>query len=242
MNNIIEIDHLKIKRGSFTLEELSFAIEQHEILAIIGKTGAGKTLLLEAMTGFNRPKSGMVRFQGKNILDIPINERNIGYLYQDYSLFPHMNAYQNIAYSLKMKRTAKAEIERQVFEIAEKFKILHILKQYPDTLSGGEKQRVALARALVMEPPLLILDEPFSALDPVSKLDFYEMIKNIRDQFGCAIVFVTHDFGEATRLADKIGILIDGRWKGIVKNCDLFRHAWDKETMDFLGIEERTNL
>lgn len=242
MSNIIEIDHLKIKRGSFTLEELSFAIGRHEILAIIGKTGAGKTLLLEAMTGFNRPKSGGVRFQGNNILDIPINERNIGYLYQDYSLFPHMNAYQNIAYSLKMKRMAKAEIEKQVSEIAEKFKISHILKQYPDTLSGGEKQRVALARALVMEPPLLILDEPFSALDPVSKLDFYEMIKNIRDQFGCAIVFVTHDFGEAIRLADRIGILIGGRFKGIVKSCDLFRHDWDRETLDFLGIEERANL
>lgn len=242
MNNIIEIDHLNIKRGNFILGELSFEIQDHEILAIIGKTGSGKTLLLEAMTGFYKPQSGAVRFLGENILDIPINYRNIGYLYQDYSLFPHMTAYRNIAYSLKMKKMAKAEIEKNVFEIAEKFKISHILKQYPDTLSGGEKQRVALARALVMKPPLLILDEPFSALDPVSKMDFYEMIRDIRAQFRCAIVFVTHDFDEAIRLADKIGILIDGRFKGIVKSCDLFRHDWDQETLHFLGIGERTTL
>lgn len=150
-----------------------------------------------------------------------------------------MTAEKNIAYSLKMQRCPKEEIQKRVFEMGKRFGITGILKQYPGTLSGGEQQRVALARALMMRPSLLILDEPFSALDPVTKKRLYGMLRQIREEFHCAILFVTHDFQEAQELADRIGVLIDGRLQGIVSSGDLFTAEWKEDVRDFLGLDER---
>lgn len=238
MSDILKVDHLTLRRGNFLLEDVSLSVGEQEIVALIGKTGAGKTVLLETVAGFNRPDSGSVLYQGREISSIPIEQRNIGYLYQDYSLFPHMTAEKNIGYCLKMQRCPRQEIRRQVLEMAERFGITGILKQYPGTLSGGEQQRVALARALMMRPRLLILDEPFSALDPVTKRRLYGMIREIRDQFRCAILFVTHDFQEAQELADRVGVLIGGRLQGVVDSHGLFTANWDESTRDFLGLED----
>ena len=122
--------------------------------------------------------------------------------------------------------------------MAERFGIDGVLEQYPGTLSGGEQQRVALARALMMRPQLLILDEPFSALDPVTRQDFYRILQEIRQDFGCAILYVTHDFSEAQQLADRIGVLIAGRLRGVVKAQELFTAPWDDDVSRFLGIEK----
>ena len=239
MSDILKVDHLTLRRGNFLLEDVSLSVGEQEIVALIGKTGAGKTVLLETVAGFNRPDSGSVLYQGREISSIPIEQRNIGYLYQDYSLFPHMTAEKNIVYSLKMQRCPKEEIQKRVFEMGKRFGITGILKQYPGTLSGGEQQRVALARALMMRPSLLILDEPFSALDPVTKKRLYGMLRQIREEFHCAILFVTHDFQEAQELADRIGVLIDGRLQGIVSSGDLFTAEWKEDVRDFLGLDER---
>lgn len=239
MSDILKVDHLSIRKGNFLLEDVSLCIKEQEIVAMIGKTGAGKTVLLEAVAGFNKPDSGSVLYQGREISTISIEQRNIGYLYQDYSLFPHMTAEKNIGYCLKMQGCTMQKIRRQVLEIAQRFGITEILKQYPGTLSGGEQQRVALARALMMHPQLLILDEPFSALDPVTKRRFYSMIREIREQFHCAILFVTHDFQEAQELADRVGILIGGRLQGVVESGALFTANWNESTRDFLGLEDR---
>jgi len=193
---------------------------------------------LEAACGFYLPDRGDVIYQNTPIREIPIYQRNIGYLYQDYSLFPHMTAFSNIAYGLRMQKIAKSEILARVHELAVRFEIQHILDQYPGTLSGGEQQRVALARALIMRPRLLLLDEPFSALDPVTKQKMYVMMQEIRRDFHCSVIFVTHNFAEAEQLADRVGVLINGRICGIVKSSDLYTAAWEPEVLDFLGITE----
>ena len=139
--------------------------------------------------------------------ELPIFRRNIGFLYQDYSLFPHMTARANIDFGLRMRGYKKEEIQQRVEEISSRFGINSLLDLYPGTLSGGEQQRVALARALITQPPLLLLDEPFSALDPATRKSMYEMLLRIREEYNCAVLFVTHNFEEAEHLADRIGII-----------------------------------
>ena len=238
-NVVLELRDLTLRRGDFLLDGVSFDVKEKEIFAIIGKTGAGKTLLLEAASGLCKADGGEALFRGTPIRNIPVHQRNIGYLYQDYGLFPHMSAQENIGFSLRMQRVAAKERQRRVEEMAERFGIREVLEQYPATLSGGEQQRVALARALMMRPPVLFLDEPFSALDPVTRQDFYRMIHEIREEFGCAILFVTHDFSEAQQLADRIGVLIDGRLRGIVAAQSLFDAPWEPEVCRFLGISRK---
>lgn len=144
---LLEIQDLSVRRGNFLLEHINFSLQQNEILSIIGKTGSGKTLLLKAVAGFYQPDQGKVLCGGTPMCEIPVFRRHIGSLYQDYSLFPHMTAFSNIAFGPKIQGVPKAEIQASVKEIAAQFEIEHILDQYPGTLSGGKQQRVALARA-----------------------------------------------------------------------------------------------
>lgn len=236
---VLSFQELSIQRGDFLLDRVSFDVREAEIFSIIGKTGSGKSVLLEAAAGFFVPKSGIVSYRSLPVHQIPLHRRNIGYLYQDYSLFPHMTAAENIAYSLTMRHIPKVEIRRQVRAMAERFDIQAVLDQYPGVLSGGEQQRVALARALIMRPQLLLLDEPFSALDPMTKHILYQMLLNIREEFHCAILFVTHDFAEAEQLADRVGILIDGGLRGIADSGELFTAAWGRDVRKFLGITDK---
>lgn len=233
---ILEIRDVSLTRGAFHLQPVRFAIGADEVLAIIGQTGSGKTMLLELMAGFHPPDAGAVLLNGRDMRALALHERKIGYLYQEYCLFPHMTAGENIAYGLRMKKVGGAACRERVHEIAKQFGICHLLTQYPSTLSGGEQQRTALARALITHPLLLLLDEPFSALDPVTKESMYEMIRRIRAEYHCAIAFVTHDFHEAAELADRVGILLHGTMQAIVPAKELFTHPWNEATKKFLGI------
>ncbi len=233
---LITIDHLTLRRGGFCLKDITFKVGEEEILAILGKTGSGKTLLLECIAGFTRPEEGQVLMGNQPVLDLPLHRRNMGYLYQDYSLFPHLTAAANIGYGLKMRGMAPEAVRDAVAAMAHRFNLTPILGDYPGTLSGGEGQRVALARALITHPPLLLLDEPFSALDPVTKKDLYQMLKAIQRDFHCTVIFVTHDFSEAEALAHRIGILIDGRLCGIAPASQLYTAQWDGDTRSFLGL------
>lgn len=238
-DDVLRYCRLTVRRGNFVLRDISLDVKAGEILAIIGKTGAGKTLLLESAAGLCRPDSGMVLYGGQDIRSIPLHRRNIGYLYQEYSLFPHMTAGANIGYGLTIRKAAKAEIRRQVEALAERFGIGALLSQYPGTLSGGEQQRVALARALILRPRLLLLDEPFSALDPVTRGQLHRLLLEVRRDFGCAVVFVTHDFDEATALADRIGVLIGGCLEGIVPSKRLYTSPWPESVRAFLGLNRQ---
>ena len=235
---LLTVQNLNLTRGTFRLKDISFSVNSEEILAIIGKTGSGKTLLLESIAGFQKPDSGKILLREQSLEDYSLQERKLGYLYQEYCLFPHMTARENIAYGLKMQKLHKKEITERVEKLAEELEITSILDQYPDTLSGGEQQRVALARALSIEPELLLLDEPFSSLDPVTKQKLYGLIKKINTQHACTIVFVTHDFYEAQNLSDRTGVLINGCLRGLVDSDKLFTSNWDEDVNHFLGKRE----
>ena len=172
----IEIRDMVACRGSFSLRVDALHIEPHEIFAIVGETGAGKTVLLEAIAGAFPLERGSILLDGKDIRCLPVQQRRLGIVYQDHALFPHMTVAENIGYGLRMARVPKAEAASRVDEMLDLFSIRHIADRYPGIISGGEGQRTALARALVLQPEILLLDEPFSALDPTTKKRMYETL------------------------------------------------------------------
>lgn len=186
----IEIRDMVARRGSFLLRVDELHIEPHEIFAIVGETGAGKTVLLEAIAGAFPLEAGSILLDGKDIRCLPVQQRRLGIVYQDHALFPHMTVAENIGYGLRMARVPKAEAARRVEEMLDLFSIRHIADRYPGIISGGEGQRAALARALVMRPEILLLDEPFSALDPTTKKRMYETLRDVHGRFRCTVVFV----------------------------------------------------
>lgn len=235
MRNAVEIKNLEIKRGGFELGTINLAVKEGEIFAILGRTGSGKTVLLETIAGFYQDQyNGVINLFGENAQDIPPHMRDMGFVYQDSGLFPHMTVEQNIAYGLKMHGVAADVIEEKISYITDLLSISKIRKQYPATISGGEKQRTALARSLVLNPKILLLDEPFSALDPSTRLRMYEEINSIHHKFGCTIIFVTHDFSEAQRLAGRIGIMLHGQLKVVVDADKLFENKYDEDVEMFL--------
>ncbi|SEW44762.1 ATP-binding cassette domain-containing protein [[Clostridium] fimetarium] len=236
MDSAVELIDFNIKKGNFSLSEINLKICKNEIFSIIGKTGAGKTLLLESISGVYRKFSGELLICGVNVLSIPVEQRGIGVVYQDYCLFPHMTVFQNISYGLKMSKVPRAIIKDKVYEISQILLIHNILNCYPGTLSGGECQRTALARALIVNPNILLLDEPFSALDPITKEKMYQLIKDIRQKFDCTIIIITHNFQEAVNLSERIGIIIDGKLIEVRENKKLFYPYQDKRANEFLGI------
>lgn len=179
----IEIRDMVARRGSFSLRVDELHIEPHEIFAIVGETGAGKTVLLEAIAGAFPLEAGSILLDGKDIRCLPVQQRRLGIVYQDHALFPHMTVAENIGYGLRMARVPKAEAARRVEEMLDLFSIRHIADRYPGIISGGEGQRAALARALVMRPEILLLDEPFSALDPTTKKRMYETLRDVHGRF-----------------------------------------------------------
>ncbi|MEG1500833.1 MAG: ATP-binding cassette domain-containing protein [Clostridiales bacterium] len=235
---VISVKNYCLQKGDFSLKNFFLFLFSNEIMAILGKTGSGKTLLLESIAGYYSDGQGEINFgeAGKSANDLSSSPIKIGFVYQDYGLFPYLTVEKNIAYSLLMQKMPKAKIQHKVKEMAEVLGISHILKQYPGTLSGGEKQRTALARALIFNPQVLLLDEPFSAMDPVTKQVMYAEILKIKKNFACSILFVTHDFNEAQCLAGRIGIMIDGRLSAIRTRENLFTVSDDPAVDRFLGL------
>ena len=237
MDRIIEIRRYSLARENFALRDIDLDIYDNECFAILGRTGSGKTMLLESIAGYYSDGSGSITISGKDVRTLPAEKRRIGFVYQDHGLFPHMTVFKNIAYGLSMRKKGKNEIRERVHDMAAAFGISNILDQYPGTLSGGEKQRTAMARALITKPDVLLLDEPFSALDPATKDSIYGQFRRIREQYRCPILFVTHDFNEAQLLADRIGIMSDGRLCGIRTPKMLFQPFDDDELNRFLRID-----
>lgn len=232
---MIQIKNFSFQVDNFKLNNIELEIPGNEIFAILGKTGSGKTMLLESIAGFYRGDCGAVYIQGTDVVDIMPESRQIGFVYQDFGLFPHMTVYENIQYGLRMHKINKKSSDKTVRDMAELLCIDHILEQYPSTLSGGERQRTALARALVLNPKILLMDEPFSALDPKTRNQMYELIEKIHQTFQCVIVFVTHNFLEAQRMAERIGIMVKGELRLVCKAENLFQRYEDKEILEFLG-------
>ena len=231
----IEIRDFSVKRGDFLLKPVNLKIQKSEIFAILGYTGSGKTVLLEAIAGMFPGNQGEVLYDGQDVMELSPSDRRLGFVCQDQGLFSHMKVYENIEYGMKMKHYPKEVRRKRTEELLEMFSISSISNQYPGTLSGGEKQRTALARALALEPELLLLDEPFSALDPSTRNVLYQEIQKIHERFGCTIIFVTHDFHEASILADRVGILLDGELLSVTTGKDLMDKTYCSKVDKFLG-------
>ncbi len=196
------------------LNDVSFAAEDREFLALLGPSGSGKTTLLRVLAGLETPDAGEVRFGGEDYLAIPARRRRAGMVFQHYALFRHMTVAENIAFGLKVRpraeRPAAAEIRRRVDDLLSLVQLEGLGKRYPAQLSGGQRQRVALARALAIEPRMLLLDEPFGALDAQVRRDLRRWLREMHDRAGVTTVFVTHDQEEALDLADRVAILRGG--------------------------------
>ena len=231
---MLTVEDFSTQVGQFQLKDINLKIADREIFAILGKTGSGKTLFLESIAGYHQGISGDIYLDGTNLATLEPEERGIGFVYQDYGLFPHLTVLDNIAYGLKMRRISKKERVAKSMAMAKKLGIAHLCRRSPMTLSGGEQQRTALARTLVLNPRLLLMDEPFSALDPKTKEQMYQLVRTIHQDFGCTILFVTHDFQEAQIIAERIGIMIHGQLRAVRESKDLFEEYEDQDICDFL--------
>lgn len=235
MAGSVQIEGLRVVRGDFTLTVDSLSIMPREVFAILGETGSGKTVLMEAIAGAFPLDEGRILLNGVDVDEIAVQHRSLGVVYQDYALFPHMTVRENIAYGLRMHGVSSAEIKHRVDRQLELFSIAHIADRYPGIISGGESQRTALARALVLEPEILLLDEPFSALDPTTKQRMYAVLHDIHQRFDCTIVLVTHDFNEAVQLADRVGVVLNGQLRAVAEASSLFDAGYDEDVRRFLG-------
>ncbi len=206
--SFFRVDNLHIDLVEFQLQEISFSLDQGDYMMIIGPTGAGKTILLESIVGFWKPKKGGIWLESTEITSIPPEKRGIGIVYQDYALIPHFTVFDNIAYGLKKK--TKIGIGEAVKEIAASLNIDHLFHRKPDTLSGGEQQRVALARSLIVEPKLLLMDEPFSALDPQTRRETRSLLLDVLKRRKTTTIHISHDLNDAWALANKLAIFRDG--------------------------------
>lgn len=197
--------------GAFTLHPVDLEIQRGEFFSLLGPSGCGKTTVLRLIGGFENPTAGQIILGGQDITALPPHKRNIHTVFQRYALFPHLNVFENIAFSLRIKKVAKMEIERRVVEALRLVEIESLRTRRIHQLSGGQSQRVALARALVNQPEILLLDEPLSALDPELRIRMREELKALCRKVGSTFILVTHDQEEALQLSDRIAMLRDGR-------------------------------
>lgn len=215
---MLEIKNLALNIGTFSLKNINLSIGNGEYFIVLGQSGNGKTVFLETLAGMYKNFSGEIIYKGKIISNIEVEKREIGFVYQKHELFPFLSVEDNIAFGLKIKGYKKNLIDEKVKNYLKIFKIEHLKKRYPKNLSGGESQRVALARALIVSPKILLLDEPLSALDEVTKDILIKELKNINKKFKTTVIHVTHNINEAIYLGDKIGIIKNGELKSVITN------------------------
>ena len=206
-----------------------------EFVTILGSSGSGKTTLLKVIAGFEGNSDGSIHINGEDIAYKKAHERNIGMLFQNYALFPHMTVENNIAYPLKLRKVPKDEIKKRVADMIATVKLTGLEKRYPKQLSGGQQQRVALARAIVYNPPLLLLDEPLGALDMNLRHDMQFEIKRITKELGITTISVTHDQEEAFAMSDKICIMSEGRVQQFATTDEIYEHPSNRFDAEFMG-------
>lgn len=234
---MIKIEGLTIKFKSFEIINLDIEIEEGSFHFLLGPSGSGKTLILESIIGLNKPKSGKIWINGREVQDERPERREISYVPQDLALFPHLNVMENILYGIKAQKLNLKDYEDYIHALISVTKIEHLLTRYPSNLSGGEKKRVALLRALAPRPKLLLLDEPLSGLDPSIKSEILQLLKTIHQSFRPTVLFVTHDFEDAYILGDKITIFIDGKVEQVGNRNDVFLRPKSEKVANFLGLK-----
>jgi molybdopterin-binding protein len=234
--SMLEIKNISITLGDFSLTDISLTVNSGDYLTLLGVSGAGKTVLLEVLAGLVKPSAGQIFWNGKEITTQKIQERPVGLVYQDLSLFPHLRVDQNIAFPLKNKRLKKTAKAAKVNELAQTTGVSHLLHRYPGTLSGGEAQRVALARTLASDPDILLLDEPLANLDVTLRSGLTKLLRTI-NRMGKTIIHVTHDYTEAATLSSHVAVIENGRLVQSGESQDVFRHPATAFVARFSGMK-----
>jgi iron(III) transport system ATP-binding protein len=233
----IAVHDLTKRFGSLeVVSRVGFAIGEGELFTLLGPSGCGKTTLLRLVAGFYAPDEGEIRFDERRVNEMPPHERGIGMVFQNYALWPHMTVFQNVAYGLKLRRVGGAEIEQRVRGALDKVQLAGLGDRYPGQLSGGQQQRVALARALVLNPKILLLDEPLSNLDAKIRIQVRAEIRKLQKELGITTVYVTHDQEEALTLSDRIAVLNQGRLFQVGAPRELYERPANRFVADFIGI------
>ena len=229
--------HNITKRFDKTLavDDFSLDIREGELFFLLGPSGCGKTTCLRMVAGFLAPDSGELRFGEKSMNRVPPHKRNTGMVFQNYALWPHMTATENIAYGLRVRKVSKAEREHRVLEALKMVRLESRAQHYPNQLSGGQQQRVALARALVINPDVLLLDEPLSNLDAQLRLEMRAEIKRLHGEKQTTALYVTHDQDEALSIADRIGIMREGKLTQVGTPRELYRSPQSRFVAEFIG-------
>jgi len=221
------------------LDQVSLDVPEGEFCALLGPSGSGKTTLLRIIAGLEFPDCGEVRFAGENMVRRDARERQVGFVFQHYALFRHMSVFENVAFGLRVRprrlRPSEAQIRERVMELLHLVQLKRFANRYPDQLSGGQRQRVALARALAIEPRILLLDEPFGALDAKVRKDLRRWLRDLHRRLGLTSVFVTHDQEEALELADQVVLMREGRIEQIGSPREIYDRPATPFVYDFLG-------
>lgn len=234
---LVAVRDLSLRLGEFAVHDVSLDIARGEYFVLLGPTGAGKTVLLECIAGLHRPNQGDIYVHGERVNDMAPERRGLGYLPQDYALFPHLTVARNIAFGLRIRRTPHGEIERAVNRLAGLLGITHLLGRGTGHLSGGERQRVALARALAIEPRVLLLDEPLSALDEQTREVLCVELRRVHEQLGTTTLHVSHNFEETLAVADRIGVIHQGRVRQVGTPDHVFRRPNSEFVARFVRSE-----
>ena len=233
---LIELKNIrKTFDGEVALGKIDLYVRRREFLTLLGPSGCGKTTMLRIIAGFEQADSGDLLFEGKRINDVPPYQRRVNTVFQKYSLFPHMNVYDNVAFGLNIKKRDKKEIQKRVPEMLELVGLAGFEKRWPESLSGGQQQRVAIARALINEPEVLLLDEPLAALDLKMRKEMQSELKRMQQQSGITFIYVTHDQEEALTMSDTIVVMSRGEIQQIGTPVDIYNEPANSFVADFIG-------
>ena len=234
---MIEFKNIQIKYGDFTaIDNLNLTVGDGEFFTFLGPSGCGKTTTLRALVGFLTPSAGQILVDGKDFVNVPVEKRGIGMVFQSYALFPTMTVYENLAFGLKVKKMSASDIDRKVREVAKTIAIKDDqLVRNVSELSGGQQQRVALARAIVLEPKILCLDEPLSNLDAKLRISLRSELKRLQKNLGITTLYVTHNQEEALMLSDKIAVFNNGFVEQVGTPQEIYNHSKTEFVCDFIG-------
>lgn len=225
---------IKIYDNKKVLDNITFSVEDGEFLSILGSSGCGKTTLLKIIIGIEKPTSGKITKNRKNITNSDPSKRGMGIVFQDYALFPNMTVLENVMYALKLKLKDKNKAKEESLKMLEMVKMTEHSKKYPHELSGGQKQRVAIARTLALKPDVVLFDEPMSALDADNRLVLRKELKSIQNQLKTTMIYITHDQEEAFSLSDRVMVLNNGKIQQIDTPQEIFNHPKNEYVRKFV--------